>query len=138
MALKMILLVRHGQYQKEPEERLTKLGIKQAGLIGRRLKEVKIDKFMCSTMPRAVETATIIRKQIRYKTKPIQSNLYRECIPGFPKAKRQEHGHTNLKKLAKDKRQADRAYAKLFKFSNRDTNQLVVMGTLLDILFVKP
>jgi broad specificity phosphatase PhoE len=58
------LLLRHGQYKKEPLETLTTLGMKQARLAGRRLREYSISEIHHSTMPRARETAEIIKKML--------------------------------------------------------------------------
>ena len=52
VAIKTILLLRHGQYKNEPSEQLTPLGRKQAILAGKRFKVIKFDKFHFSTLPR--------------------------------------------------------------------------------------
>lgn len=126
MAIKRIILVRHGQYKKEPSEVLTPLGRKQAKFAGKRLKEISFHVFHHSTMPRAQETAAIICKAMGYKKPLLGSQVLHECVPGFPKKLRKKHGFTDEKKLKKDKRQADRAYKKLFTYSPRNRVELVV------------
>lgn len=126
MAIKTVLLLRHGQYKKEPVEQLTPLGRKQAALAGKRLKAFKISKMHFSTMPRARETAEIVKKHMEYEKRALGTDILHECVPGFPKKKRKKSGHTDLKKLAKDKRQADRAFKQIFTFSKRNSTELVV------------
>ena len=41
--MKTIILLRHGQYTKDPTEKLTPLGRKQAVLAGKRLKNITFD-----------------------------------------------------------------------------------------------
>ncbi len=126
MAIKTILLLRHGQYTKEPSERLTSLGRKQASLAGKRLKEMKFSKFHFSTMPRAHETAQVVQKVMGYSKRMHGSELLHECVPGFPKKLRKKHGHTDLKKLKRHKLQADRAYRSIFTYSKTNRTELVV------------
>ncbi len=70
-ASRTLILIRHGQYvwdPHDPEKRiLTELGRKQAALTGQRLKALGIDYSMVhySTMPRATETADIIRESLK-------------------------------------------------------------------------
>ena len=69
-ASRTLILIRHGQYIRDPhdpEKRiLTELGKKQAALTGQRLKELGIEYSILhySTMPRATETADIIRQSL--------------------------------------------------------------------------
>lgn len=126
MAIKTIFLLRHGQYKKKPSEVLTTLGRKQATLAGKRLKEIKFFKIHFSTMPRARETAEIVKKTMGYRKKIHGSDFLHECVPGFPKKLRKKHGFTDQKKLKADKRQADRAYRDIFTFSKGKRNELVV------------
>lgn len=126
MAIKTIFLLRHGQYQKTPTEILTGLGRKQALLTGKRLKTIKLHKIYFSTLPRAQETAEIVRKTIGYRKKMYGSDLLHECVPGFAKRLRKEYGYTDEKKLARHLRQANRAYRNIFTFSKTHRAELVV------------
>ncbi|MEK6774525.1 MAG: histidine phosphatase family protein [Bdellovibrionota bacterium] len=126
MAIKTIVLLRHGQYKNEPSEQLTPLGRKQAILAGKRLKDMKFNKFYFSTLPRARETAEIVKKTMGYRKKLYGSDFLHECVPGFPKKMRKKYGYTDEKKLMKHKRQADRAYRDIFTFSKSNRFELVV------------
>lgn len=126
MAIKTIYLLRHGQYTKNPHEVLTTLGRKQAALAGKRLKEIKFNKMHFSTMPRARETAEIVKKTMAYSKKMHGSDFLHECVPGFPKKLRKKYGHTDQKKLAAHRRRADRAYRDIFTFAKSRRTELVV------------
>lgn len=142
MAKKTIILVRHGQYiqaSKEQKEVLTTLGRQQALYVGKRLRENrKIDRIVHSTMPRAVETAAIIKRALDYRGQFESCDQLRECIPGFPKEYRQRYGYTDLKKLAKDQAQADRAFKKYFTSPKKDSVEVLVChGNLIRYLVCK-
>lgn len=129
MAKKTIILVRHGQYHPALEnerERLTALGRKQAKHTGKRLKEIKINRIVHSTMPRAVETASIIKKELGYRGVVEACDTLRECVPGFPEKLRKKFGHTDLEKLAKSEAQLNKAYKKYFKTSKKDSVEVIV------------
>jgi serine/threonine-protein phosphatase PGAM5 len=102
------------------------LGRKQAGYTGKRLRENIVDRIVHSTMPRAAETAAIIKKGLSYRG-PFQAcDELRECVPDFPKALRKKYGYTDVKKLARDKAQAERAFKKYFKPSSKDSVEILV------------
>lgn len=129
MAKKTIILVRHGQYHRAGDkelEQLTKLGRKQAKYTAKRLREVKINRIVHSTMPRAIETATIIKKELGYrKTFESCKNLC-ECVPGFPKNLRKKYGYTDEKALTSHKAQADRAFKKYFRSPKKNSVEVLV------------
>jgi serine/threonine-protein phosphatase PGAM5 len=141
MATKTLVLVRHGQYHHKTEtepERLTALGRKQARLAGKRLKEYKFDKIHCSTMPRAIETAAIIRDVMGTRKTAVQADSLCECVPGFPKELRKKYGRTDVTILKKHQAQADRAFAKFFKPSHKNsTEMLVCHGNIIRYLICK-
>jgi serine/threonine-protein phosphatase PGAM5 len=68
--IRHLILVRHGQYHTESEDKfLTDLGKHQAKLAGQRIVRIvgdrgKIQRFVSSTMNRAVETAEIVKGEI--------------------------------------------------------------------------
>lgn len=138
---KTIILVRHGQYYPKSEntlEKLTTLGRKQAQLAGKRLAENKIDRIVHSTMPRAQETAEIIKKTLGYRKKMESCDSLRECVPGFPKKLRKKYGHTDEKKLKSYKVQADRAFKKYFKAPRKDSVEVLVChGNIIRYLICK-
>jgi broad specificity phosphatase PhoE len=72
-----IIFVRHGQSEgDEASAKLTKVGRKQAKLLGRKLKVENIDKIYCSDMVRSIETAEIISRYVNKK--PIVKKELRE------------------------------------------------------------
>jgi len=82
-AIRNIILVRHGQYNKKGEDdifdndyTLTELGREQSALVGRRLKSypVKFTSFVSSGSIRAKETAHIILKEIAQEGLSIDIN----------------------------------------------------------------
>lgn len=129
MVKKTIILVRHGQYHSASarnHEKLTVLGRRQAKLVAQRLKEVKINTITYSTMPRAIETATLIKKELKFSGQFKSCELVRECIPGFPKKLRKKYGYTDEKKLIQHEKQAARAYRKHFKIPTKSSVEVIV------------
>jgi serine/threonine-protein phosphatase PGAM5 len=126
MAIKTVLLLRHGQYKNKPEEKLTKLGRRQAELSGLRLKDFKINRIIHSTMPRALETAMIVKEKMKYRKAFESTDLLRECVPGFPLDLRQKYGYVDEQKLEDSIRILDQAYEKYFEFSAKKTTELLV------------
>lgn len=141
MATKTIILVRHGQYHPAKDievERLTALGRRQALLVGKRLRENKIDRIVHSSMPRAIETAAIIQKALARKGKSEQCDQLRECVPGFPKHLRKKFGHTDEKKLKLNKKTLDRAFKKYFTAPKKDSVEILVChGNVIRYLVCK-
>ena len=129
MGIKTIILVRHGQYHAAAEnktEQLTTLGKQQARYVAKRLKENKIDQIFHSTMPRAVETAQIIKNQLNYRGPFEATDLLREGTPVFPKKLRKKHGHTDLKKMKTHRLQLEKALKKFFKPSRKNRVEVLV------------
>lgn len=119
-------------------ERLTTLGRKQAMLAGKRLRDEKVDRIVHSTMPRAAETAGIIRAQLGFQKALETTDTLRECVPGFPKAARKKYGYNDIKKLTSDKAQADRAFKKYFRLPKKDTVEVLVChGNIIRYLVCK-
>lgn len=129
MSKKTIILVRHGQYHSASDkelERLSNLGRQQAKYAARRLKEIEIDRICSSTMPRAIETAALIKRVLNYKGKTSSCEKLNECVPGFPKLLRKKYGHTDTKKLKLHQAQAEAAYKKHFKAPKKDSTEILV------------
>src|SRR5690348_2916981 len=141
MAKRTIVLVRHGQYHKATEqssEKLTALGRKQAALAAKRLKEYKIDRIVHSTMPRAGETARIIKEKLNFGKRMESCDSLCECVPGFPKSLRKKFGYTDVRKLKQHRLQADRAFKKYFRASSKDAvDVLVCHGNIIRYLICK-
>lgn len=78
--MRNIYLIRHGEsrwnilkkIQGQQDISLTKNGIKQAHLIGNRLKDKKIDKIYSSDLSRALSTASIIGKKLNLTVTPME------------------------------------------------------------------
>jgi probable phosphoglycerate mutase len=73
--MKRLYLVRHGEsagniggFRQSPDTPLSPEGLKQAGLVAKRLKKIKIDRFFSSPQMRAKQTAETIENVIN---KPI-------------------------------------------------------------------
>lgn len=62
-----VIFVRHGQYTREPVEKLTILGAEQSRLTATALKGLDIDRLFCSTHPRAEQTAAILGEHLDLK-----------------------------------------------------------------------
>lgn len=141
MARKTIILVRHGQYTKASEhspEKLTTLGKKQASYVAKRLKEYQIDRIVHSTMPRAVETANLIKAKLEFPKLMESCDSLRECVPGFPKHLQKEHGYTDQARLKRDQKQLDQAFKKYFKIPTRDSVEVLVChGNVIRYLVCK-
>ena len=130
MYTKTIILVRHGQYIAKNEievERLTELGRQQAWLAGERLKEnAHIDRIVHSTMPRAIETAQIIKDQLGFLGSFESTDDIRECVPGFPKNLRKKFGLTDEAGLKKGEAHAEKAFKKYFKTPKKNSLEVFV------------
>ena len=142
MGTKTIILVRHGQYipaASNQREQLTALGRRQAQYAGKRLSErPRIDRIVHSTMPRANETAQIIRKELRYRGPFISDKILEECVPGYPVKLRKKNGYTDIQKLIRAKKQADLAFKKYFKSSRQDSVEVLVChGNMIRYLICK-
>jgi serine/threonine-protein phosphatase PGAM5 len=85
MARRLILLVRHGHYESEPEE-LTDTGREQVRLTADRLAaEPRIDRIVHSPMPRAVQTARQLAAALDLTDVRVDDELA-ECVPNTPSA----------------------------------------------------
>src|SRR5437764_14218951 len=78
---RLLYLVRHGEADSEDE--LTDRGVRQAELVGRRLRDLPFEAIHHSTQPRAVATAKIIAGFLP-GVPVVGSDLLRECIPSVP------------------------------------------------------
>ncbi|KOX76821.1 Serine/threonine-protein phosphatase Pgam5, mitochondrial [Melipona quadrifasciata] len=89
-AIHHIILIRHGQYNKEAKTdadgRLTTLGKQQAEAIGKRLQELNLpyNSLIHSTMTRAQETAKIIQSFLKKNITVKSDSLLNEGSPIQP------------------------------------------------------
>ena len=133
-----IVFVRHGQYSSDPEK-LTRLGRKQANMAAKAIAFLRPSKIHCSTMPRAIETASIIGQHtgLKFKTK----DIFREGLlpgtigfnqlmtKGMSPAKKKE----SLAKLKVARKNADVAFKTVFKIPRKvqDTEVVVAHGNVI-------
>lgn len=84
MAERLIFLVRHGQYHFDGQNRgrLTELGWEQARYTGDLLQRYRVNRILCSTLPRAQETAKVIGRMA--KRTPQEDELLVEAVPSIP------------------------------------------------------
>jgi len=116
-----LYLVRHADKEKEGENpNITKKGIRQAKLLGKRIKKLRVDEFYCSDLNRARQTAEIVSKEI--KLKPKQKTSLREF-----------EGETIKQSKDKWEKEDRKRYKELISFlkkitkaSVRETNILII------------
>jgi serine/threonine-protein phosphatase PGAM5 len=129
MPTRTLYLVRHGQYiagdpvRQQPEV-LTTLGRKQAAHIGRRLTEVTFSAFHHSTMPRAIETASIISHflpSLALKATPLLCEGLPTVAPHFRPPFRKPAAEVRA-----TRERMDAAFAKYVRPSRVDRNELIV------------
>lgn len=145
MANRILLLVRHGQYQKvkgkggdQPDGSLTELGIKQAQLIAKRLRKLKIPLAAIhhSTLDRAIETAQVISRA--FPSVALQpSPLLRECIPVIPKGMESHFAHIPaefVEKGAEQVQQTFETFFRPFEGKQKQYELLVAHGNLINYL----
>jgi serine/threonine-protein phosphatase PGAM5 len=86
MATRKIYLIRHGEYdwQDRQSTDLTEIGVKQSRLTAQRIAALPVCAIYSSDLPRAVQTADIIRSALGDVTYRQDPGL-RECwLPGLP------------------------------------------------------
>ncbi|MGZ3695204.1 MAG: histidine phosphatase family protein [Bdellovibrionota bacterium] len=129
-----VLFVRHGQFQHVPE-RLTSLGVRQALLTGRELDGLYPNRFYCSTMPRAIETAKIISRQLKMKAQ--RKECFRESVLPVSQTAFLEMHRSRKEKISKadfksgmvrGKRRADKGFDFLFKKPRKGQETVLVVA----------
>lgn len=85
MGKRILHLVRHGQYSRDPEQ-LTALGLAQAECLAARLAEEPIATIHTSVLPRAQQTSEVL-KRVLPKVSLRKSKLLVEGIPCTPRWK---------------------------------------------------
>ncbi|MGH2522771.1 MAG: histidine phosphatase family protein [Anaerolineales bacterium] len=132
MAQRILILVRHGQYDSEMHPAdglggsLTALGKRQARLIARRLSALPIRVIHHSTLRRARETAEII--SARFSDVPLRpSRLLCECTPCIPLGFTEHFSHLSPETIEQEGQQAQRAFEKYFRQARRGERHEVVV-----------
>jgi len=146
-ATRHLVLIRHGQYNLEPEDdaerKLTELGRRQLHLTGQRLKElscqsnIKYDKIIVSNMTRALESADIIAESLPDVERELPGDaLLREGAPYPPEppnwniAKSKEQTAKKLHNYFVDGPRIESAFRKYFRRASyeqkEDSTEIVV------------
>ncbi len=120
MAIHILFLVRHGQYDGSTDQGdgleggLSALGRRQAELTGERLKGIPFTTIYHSPLRRAAETAAIIARSL--PGIPMEPDpLLRECIPGVPERDPQVFDSTPEDLIVAGLAQAVEAFARFFR-----------------------
>ncbi|HMI90032.1 MAG TPA: histidine phosphatase family protein [Polyangiales bacterium] len=114
MAVRTLLLIRHGQYHLEQEHdrygQLTPLGQRQTKRLARRLAQYPIDVLHSSTAPRALETVELIGRHLPEVPRR-RTPLLLEGLPGVLKGMtKEQRGRVPLHRA-----RMDRAFARYFR-----------------------
>jgi serine/threonine-protein phosphatase PGAM5 len=131
MGTRSLVLVRHGQYDPESGGSLTPLGREQAALTSAWLasRHPKVDAIWTSTLPRARETAEIVRRPYP-KVRVREAAVLREGL--YSKVRGYD---VSAEERASDRTRADRAWLRFFRVSRMDRLELVVChGNLIRYL----
>src|SRR5262245_56491600 len=86
LGVRILHLLRHGQYSREPE-RLTPIGIAQAECLAARLQQEPVAVIHSSTAPRAQETAEVVRASVP-RVPLRRTSVLVEGIPCLPRWKK--------------------------------------------------
>ena len=129
--MRKLILVRHGQYDLDSGH-LTPLGKRQAAAVAKALRGVTLSAFHCSTVPRARESAAILKKALRSRLKIRFSPLLRETlptpVPGLT-------DRSDIPELRKNLARMQRAHARLARPARGERTELVVAhGNLIRLI----
>jgi len=130
MATRTLYLVRHGYYDLTSPHKLggslTSIGVEQAQLTAQRFSSLPITAIHCSTLPRAAETADIIAQELT-DTPLHRSRGLQERVPCIPPAWTEYFKGYSPKIIARDKKQAEKAFEKYFKRAQgKDKHEILV------------
>jgi serine/threonine-protein phosphatase PGAM5 len=130
--MRTLILVRHGQYDPETGE-LSALGRRQAATVVRALRGFTLDAIHCSTMRRARETATILKRALGSRLAIRYSPMLREKIPTPVPGLTQR---ADIPELRKNLLRMQRAHARLLRPARGLRTELVVCHGNLIRMFV--
>lgn len=130
--MRKLIFLRHGQYDHDTGQ-LTALGRRQALIAARALRGVSIDAIHCSTMPRARETAAIVKAALKSRLKVRFSSSLRESlptpVPGMTQRSQIPELRANLLRM-------QRAYTRLARPARGTRTELIIAHGNLIRLFV--
>lgn len=129
MATRTLYLVRHGYHDLMSTHKLggslTPIGVKQAQLTAQRFSSLPITAIHCSTLRRAAETAEIVAQELDVPLR--RSRGLWECAPCIPPAYAKYFKGYSPESLARDKKQAEKAFDRHFKRAQgKDKHEIVV------------
>ena len=130
--MRTLVLVRHGQYDSLTGE-LTELGRRQAATTARALRRHEFDAIHCSTLIRAEQTASILKKGLGSRLPIRRSRLLCEALP-TPVPGLTKRG--DLPSLRQNLLRMQRAHARLAQPFRGERRELVVAHGNLIRLFV--
>lgn len=119
MAIRYLYLVRHGQFDADPDRNpkgdLTPLGVKQAKQLAKAFKGIAINAIHVSTAPRAVQTADSLIEAFP-EAKVTRAHRLLECIPPLNEMIRAQYfAHLSDEHLSAEVAHAERAFDDYFK-----------------------
>lgn len=120
--MRTLVLVRHGQYDMLTGQ-LSALGRRQAAASVRALRQFEFDAIHCSTLLRAEETASILKKGLRSRLPLRRSRLLCEALP-TPVPGLTKRG--DLPELRKNLVRMQRAHARLARHVRGERCELIV------------
>jgi serine/threonine-protein phosphatase PGAM5 len=142
--MRFLYLIRHGLHFTEatipggPVGGLTPVGVEQATLTARRVRQIPFQIIHCSTLRRAVETARIIRRA-RARSPLRKAHILRESIPILPYRSIHVSRELGPKEIARARAKAEQAYSRYFRKSRgADRHELIVThGNLIRYLICR-
>jgi serine/threonine-protein phosphatase PGAM5 len=142
LPVRTLYLVRHGHYQMKEPWCLTRLGVRQAERLAKRLSRERLDMIHYSTLSRARETALIIaRYHPDVPTRP--GSLLWEVRPPFMKPGRPPKGdHDRWRRIRDEMRDEEqrltRIYDRFLKPAKKERTELIVChGNVIRSIAVK-
>jgi serine/threonine-protein phosphatase PGAM5 len=133
MAKKVVILLRHGEYDTSPTgtPKLTARGREQARVSARALASISFDGAWSSTMMRAIETADIVAEELRLSF--ARSKLLVEGMPT-----RVATIPSTPKQVRDDRARMKKAFDKFFQPSKKDRTELFVChGNLIRFIMTR-
>jgi serine/threonine-protein phosphatase PGAM5 len=137
VAIRRVILVRHGQYSRSPE-RLTDLGRAQVEVTSARLAALTVHTVVSSTLPRARETCDILAKH-HPKASRSAMRLLDERITLRPRSGDPEWAKSPSDAFWEESHDIiERAHARLFRVSRTDRTEVYgIHGNIIRTLTLR-
>ena len=133
MPKKLVILLRHGEYDTSPTSmfQLTARGREQARVSAQALASVSFDAAFSSTMTRAIETAEVVTEELK-----VPFSRSRLLIEGMPT--RVATIPSTPAQVREDRDRMHRAFEKFFQPSKKERTELVVChGNLIRFIMTR-